>query len=313
MRAEASNGSTSSPQARGAQTLTPTGSAPLASLSPRREGLDSTPLGQLSSLAGDSPDKRWVGRSFAKAAGRYDRLAALQREVADELLARSTGALGEPARMVDVGAGTGYCAEWLRDRYAAAELAVLDLAPAMLAQARRRPALLGSAVFLCGDAERLPLRSASADLLVSNLALQWCGDLAAALAELRRVAAPGALLAASLFSGDTLAELRSAWSRVDGHTHVNRFVTAEDLQQLLRAGGWLRHEVTETVRVPSYPSVEELMRELKGWGAGNLTRNRPRHLTGKARLAAMTRAYEAAMGGGEVRATFRVATVLAQA
>jgi len=261
---------------------------------------------------GTSPDKRWVGRSFARAAGRYDRLALLQRGVADDLLELVTAAGMLPQRIVDIGAGTGYCAEWLRARYGDAELLLLDLAPAMLEQARRRPVLGRSACFLCGDAERLPLQAAAADLLVSNLALQWCGDLPAALAELRRVAAPGALLAASLFCGDTLTELRSAWSQVDAYSHVNRFVGCEELAGLLQGAGWHSPVLTETVLEPRYPAVEQLLRELKGWGAGNSTLDRPRHLTGKGRLAAMVRAYQAAMAGAEVRATFRVATVLAR-
>lgn len=265
------------------------------------------------SVAGDSPDQHWVGRSFGRAAARYDQLAALQRGVADDLLERLVRTESRPGLIVDVGAGTGYCAEWLQGRYRAAEVVLLDLAPAMLEQARQRPALGQTALLLCGDAEQLPLRAASADLLVSNLALQWCGNLPAALAELRRVAAPGALLALSVFVGDTLIELRSAWSRVDDYSHVNRFVTLAELQQMLRNCGWLCQELAEIELVPRYPGVDQLMRELKGWGAGNLTRNRPRHLTGKARLAAMIRAYEAAMTDREVRATFQVATVLARA
>ncbi|NJD05610.1 MAG: malonyl-ACP O-methyltransferase BioC [Methylococcaceae bacterium] len=265
------------------------------------------------SAAGDSPDKVGVGRSFGNAAGRYDRLAALQRGVADDLLVQLAGMGKVPSHAVDVGAGTGYCARWLRLRYPAADLTVLDLAPAMLRQARQRPELRRGVRFLCGDAERLPLRSASADLLVSNLALQWCVDLAAALAELRRVIAPGGLAAISLFSGDTLSELRAAWSRVDRYSHVNRFVTADQLADLLSGCGWGSYTLTESVQVPSYPGVDQLLRELKGWGAGNVTRNRPRHLTGKAKLAAMVRAYETAMAEGKVRATFRVAMVIAQA
>ena len=59
VRAEAPNGSTSSPQAQGAPALTPTGSAPLATLSPRGEGLHSVPLtsgvGEITVTGGRNP------------------------------------------------------------------------------------------------------------------------------------------------------------------------------------------------------------------------------------------------------------------
>ena len=70
---------------------------------------------------------------------------------------------------------------------------------------------------VCADAQALPLRDGSVDLIVSNLMLQWC-DPDAVFAEFRRVLAPSGLLSFSAFGPDTLSELRTAWRQVDAHS-----------------------------------------------------------------------------------------------
>ena len=56
----------------------------------------------------------------------------------------------------------------------------------------------------------MPLAADSVDLVWSNLALQWVNDLPRALAEMRRVLAPGGLCVFTTFGTDTLKELRAA-------------------------------------------------------------------------------------------------------
>jgi len=58
--------------------------------------------------------------------------------------------------------------------------------------------------------------------------------------------------------------------------------------------------------VMQYPDALTLMRELKAIGAHNVTRGRARGLTGRARLAAMTRAYESYRRDGSLPATYEV-------
>ena len=48
-------------------------------------------------------------RSFEQAAKAYDEAAVLQREVASRLVERLDYMLIEPAVILDVGVGTGYC------------------------------------------------------------------------------------------------------------------------------------------------------------------------------------------------------------
>ncbi len=251
-------------------------------------------------------DKRWLRRSFSAAATDYDRLAALQRRIGTRLLAGLPSVPVE-GTVVDVGAGTGWCAERLRCRYPDASVLLVDIAEGMLHQARRR--LKDGAAYLVADAERLPLADCSAALIVSNLALQWCPAPGRAVAAMARALRPGGRLLLSTFAAGTLAELREAWSRVDRHSHVNEFLAPPTLEGLLREAGFRTWRVgAETIRC-CYPSLTALFRELKGIGAHNVTQDRPRHLVGKGRLRRLEAAYP--RGDGVVVASFVPAYVIA--
>lgn len=242
------------------------------------------------------PDKRLMRRAFARAALRYDAAAVLQREIGQRLLERLDYIRLQPARILDVGAGTGLCLPGLRQRYPKAEIVSLDIAPAMLQQARRKLSTWrrwrGRDRFVGGDAEQLPFAAARFDLLFSNLAVQWCEDLPRALAEFRRVLRPGGLLLFTTFGPDTLKELRDCWSRVDGYSHVNRFLDMHDIGDMLLQERYAEPVMDMEMLTLTYPEVISLMRDLKDIGAHNVTRARPRGLTGKTRLQQVIDAYE---------------------
>jgi len=248
------------------------------------------------------PDKRQVAASFSRAAASYDSVAALQRAVADSLLVQLPADL-RPQRWLDLGCGTGYCSRALAQRYGAEQGLALDLAEGMLRHARPQG---GAAHFIAGDAERLPLAPASCDLLVSSLALQWCGDFAAVLAEARRVLRPGGVLAFSSLCVGTLHELQASWQAVDGHVHVNRFRTFNTYQHLCAASGLQVRALQVQPQVLHYPDVRSLTGELKALGAHNLNPGRPGGLTGRERIRALLAAYEGFRQPQGLPATYQV-------
>jgi malonyl-CoA O-methyltransferase len=234
------------------------------------------------------PDKRQVAASFSRAADSYDSVAALQRKVGGELLARLPASLA-PRRWLDLGCGTGHFSRALGQRFAGTDGVALDIAEGMLRHARP---LGGAQQFIAGDAERLPLRSASCDLLFSSLALQWCADFHAVLSEARRVLRPGGVLAFSSLCVGTLQELRDSWQAVDGLVHVNRFRRFDDYQQLCAASGLQPLALERRAEVLHFPDLRSLTHELKALGAHNLNPGRPGGLTGRARILALVEAYE---------------------
>lgn len=251
-------------------------------------------------------DKGSTRRSFERAAEKYDAAAVLQREVERRMFERLDLIRSTPACVLDVGAGTGTASAVLARRYRGARVIALDLAHAMLRQARRRAPWFGRMRCVCGDMERLPLADASVDMIFSNLALQWSNDPGTVFAEFRRVLRPGGVLLFSTFGPDTLKELRASWAAVDGHTHVSAFIDMHDLgDALLRAR--LADPVMDVERiVMTYPDAVKLMRDLKDIGAHNATAGRARGLTGRKRMQALIDAYEAFRRDGVLPATYEI-------
>jgi len=127
-------------------------------------------------------------RSHAR---RFDALApswdAIRADVADSqrMLERALDELGltAPARVLDVGTGTGQAAGILLGRYPGAEIDAVDASAQMIERARAKPELSGVR-FAVGDGGRLPFADASFDLAVSLLVQPF-------ERELLRVLVPG--------------------------------------------------------------------------------------------------------------------------
>ncbi len=253
-----------------------------------------------------TPEKRWIGHSFSRAASGYDQVAALQRQAGDGLLARLRRMPLAPRTILDVGAGTGYCTALLARAFPDAQLIALDIAEGMLRVLGGKGELRQKALRICGDGESLPLRGNTVDLVFSNLAMQWFVDLPAVMAGYKRVLRPKGAVLFSTFGEASLCELRKAWSEADGYSHVNDFVPSASVRAALIHAGFRDVHVDAERQILSYPSVDEVLRELKRLGAHNVTANRPRHLTGKGVFRKMKDAYTASMPQGRIKATFEI-------
>lgn len=131
-------------------------------------------------------------QSVVWGSGPYERISEHLKVAHDHLLAAITGRAGE--RWLDVATGTGEIA--VRAASAGAEVTGIDLAPALIQRARARAREGGVEVaFEVGDAERLPYRNASFDVVSSAFGVMFAPDQRAAAAELARLTRPGGRLA----------------------------------------------------------------------------------------------------------------------
>ncbi|SFT76618.1 methyltransferase domain-containing protein [Halomonas saccharevitans] len=243
-----------------------------------------------------------VARAFSRAAPQYAERASAQRAMAASLLARLPERAGA---VLDLGCGPGETAAGLKARYGAdCRVIGLDLAPGMLDEARRTH---GDPVrWLCGDAAALPLSEASLDLVVSNLAIQWCPDLASVLAEVRRVLRPGGRALINTLAPGTLAEVNHAWSHPERPAALLAFRDAGEHRRAARAAGFRRVDCREVAARFHYPDLAAVMASIKGVGAQVA---RPGARLTRADLAQAARRFEALREPEGLPVTYRLLTL----
>ena len=261
------------------------------------------------------PAKHAVRQSFGASASTYDEHAFLQREIGARLFERLQYIKLTPQRVLDIGSGTGYATQKLREQYRDAMLIALDLAPDMLRIARGKAEnkslvkrLFGKQhdrEYLCADAEALPLAGESIDLALSNLALQWC-DPERVAKEAARVLKPKGLFMFTTFGPDTLKELRAAFKAIDDAPHVNVFPDMHDIGDILVHAGFADPVMDQEIITLTYTDLKPLLRELKGIGAHNVLPGRATGLMGKQRWQRMVDAYESLRKDGRLPATYEV-------
>ena len=139
-----------------------------------------------------SLDRRALARSFDRASASYDAAAVLQSQVRAQLLERLQFLRQTPARVLDLGCGTGAMTLQLAREYPLASVVAIDLAPAMAATTARAlrnrftaPRFRQAARHLLGHAQhRLPRR---AQQLLSAPPQALCADASQCLCEVARL------------------------------------------------------------------------------------------------------------------------------
>jgi SAM-dependent methyltransferase len=166
--------------------------------------------------------------SFGQAARDYDRFRPHYPAAAVEWAVNAT----PPARVVDLGAGTGILTRLLRGRHFTA----VPVEPDAEMRAQLAAATPG-AVPLAGSAESVPLADASVDAVVAGQAYHWfAGE--RAHAEIARILRPGGTFAAIWNLRDTA----TPW--------------VAELDKIIHAAGGERHEPRPRTFGPAFTPIE---------------------------------------------------------
>ncbi|MYJ96246.1 MAG: methyltransferase domain-containing protein [Proteobacteria bacterium] len=242
------------------------------------------------------PDRRAALIRLRRASATFDEADAVHAEARARLLARLPLFKLDPRRIVDLGAATGKAVPELAAIYPDASVLALDLCWHMAARTLARCRRLERAATVTGDAECLPLRDGSIDLIFANLLLPWC-DPGEVFREAARVLSDGGLLLFTTAGPDTLGEVREAWSEVDDGLHVHGFVDMHDLGDLANRSG-LAEPVLDIDRLTvTYPDVDGLVSDLRACGATNVAHGRRSQLTGRSRWTAFRKQLESQRTG----------------
>lgn len=209
-------------------------------------------------------DKRQVQRQFDRSASHYDRVAAMQREIVEQLLLASAPFKG--GSILDAGCGTGYGLKRLSERSSDFMLKGIDLAPKMLEQARLA---CPEAEFVVADLECLPLLDESQDVVLSSSAIQWC-DSRSAITEFERCLVSGGQLLLSTFTQGTLSDWRALW----GRNNRQRFLSANGLAGLFDSGAWSDVRLWQQEYLQSFSSFSSAVASVRDLGAGDASPQR---------------------------------------
>jgi malonyl-CoA O-methyltransferase len=228
-------------------------------------------------------------RRFDAAAATYEGHAGPQFRVARDLAARVLALSPRLApEVLEIGCGTGFLTDALAPGLPGCRWLATDLAPNMVAACARRN--LPGVVLRVMDGEFPDLPERSFDLIVSSLAVQWFGDLAAGLTRLHGLLRPGGVLAVTTLGAGTFPEWRRQCHSAGAEPGTPAYPSAEALAAALpgcavlrqplphRCGslkGFLDHLRLTGARTaaPGHPALSPaaLGRILRAGGAGPFT------------------------------------------
>ena len=199
---------------------------------------------------------------FAVAGDKYDRfMGRYSRELAPELIAFA--AVEPGMRVVDVGCGPGALTERLVERLGAENVAAADPSEPFVAAATERAP---GADVRRAAAEELPWDDDSFDAALSQLVVNFMSDADAGVAEMRRVARAGGVVAACTWSyGQDMQMLRAFWDAAralnpdapdEGSTM--RYRSVEELDELWRRVGLSEVETGHLQVETTYTGFDDL-------------------------------------------------------
>lgn len=165
--------------------------------------------------------------------------------------------------------------------------------------------------------EILPFEEESFDLAVSNLTLHWANDLVGLLIQVNRVLRPDGFFLASLFGGETLGELRTAFMEAEleiaggAGPRVVPMTDIRDAGNLLSRAGFAM-PVAEQERITvTYETPLRLMRDLRAMGETNPLAKRHKRPLARAILTRMMEIYAEKFPApdGRITATFDIIVI----
>ena len=257
-------------------------------------------------------DKERVKRSFSRRAGSYNKLALVQAESAERLDFNLSLLEKRPQSLLEIGSGTGFLTDLVAGRWSEASIFCCDVAHNMNLKARDN--LDNQRImFLTGDAEDIPCKDSSFDMLVSNLAYQWVSSLPKAFREVQRVLKNDGEFIFATFGRRTLQEMREAYGEayleIKGSEpeHFHLFPAVHELGDGLAKLGFEDAIITVDRLKERYDSSFHLLRSLKGIGAGSALRPSGMGLGNRRVLEKMDEIYREKFGQGEgVYATYEI-------
>jgi len=184
--------------------------------------------------------------------------------------------------VVDLGCGYGHVSKHISIDNVK-ELIMCDVCQEILDKSQNpEPEVKVSKIIV--DEEKLPFENDSIDLLISCLNLHWVNNLPSTFLQIKNCLKNDGVFLGAMFAGDTLYELRTSLQlagieRDGGITpRISPFVRLRDVGALMQSAGFSMLTLDTDELIIRYPSMFELMLDLKGMGENNAVIQRPLRL-----------------------------------
>lgn len=190
---------------------------------------------------------------------------------------------------VDLGGGRGYLTKHILAE-TIENLKVYDISQSMLDQVEGTPGVNIEKHLL--EKEFIDLPHNSQDVVISNLSLHWFNDLPGVFKCINDILIPDGVFLASVFGGETLYELRSSLQLAEQERcgglspHLSPFTQIRDIGALLNRAGFSMLTIDTDEMVIGFPSMFELLHDLRGMAESNAAFNRPLTISRDVLLAA---------------------------
>ena len=223
-----------------------------------------------------------IRRAFSDAAPQYDVLTGLHKEIGRELLAKAAadegsgpildvGTVPIPTFILDVGMGTGWFTGRLKNCFPDARVVGIDFAAGMVDVAGMREK---DCAVVRADAREMPFRENTFEMIVSNLAYQWVGDLPEAFAGCRAILKKEGKLRLAMFGYSTFLELFEALGKtreaVKGNIALPRLADRGQVCDALVKAGFRDVSVEEEHIKVHFRDMVVLVKWIKDIGANAL-------------------------------------------
>ncbi|WWC91839.1 uncharacterized protein L201_006786 [Kwoniella dendrophila CBS 6074] len=151
------------------------------------------------------------------------------------------------------------------------------------------------------------------EAVVSSGGLHWVGDIVGALTQIRHLLKPDGVFVGAVLGGDTLFELRTSLQLAEQErrggiaNRVSPMINPTDAPSLLNRAGFTLTTIDVEDMIINYPSIWELMSDLRDMGESNAILGRRAHVSRDVLLSADA-IYKELYGNedGSVPATFQI-------
>ena len=232
----------------------------------------------------------------------------------DEVGSRIVDRLSDVSRnfelVLDLGCGKGHIAKFLTKAHVKS-LVQCDLSEEMVRNSFTHADIPTKKLVV--DEEFLPFGKNTFNAVLSSLSLHWVNDLPGVFKQVKNCLKDDGMFLAGLFGGQTLFELRCALQlaelEVEGGfgPHVSPFTEMADIGNIASQAGFNLITVDYDEITVSYPSIYELMDDLRGMGENNASLSR-KHVLHRRTTEVASRIYQEMYGDndGNIPATFQI-------